>query len=657
MKNSFPKLHAGITVAIIACLGLAVSAPAAETLSLESILLRLAVFERGGGEEPLYQLREYVLARKDSPPERQACEEAFVTFLSGKATLAGKMAVCRQLRLIGSARSVAVLVRMLANPPTADMARYALENIPAPEADTALIAALKTSSGLMRTGIISSLGQRQAPGAAAALGRLLDDPDRQTTIAASNALGQIADTEAAGILAAALNRQREPLKSSVASALLHCAEIRLAHNRPADALDLCARVLTAAVPVPLRQAALRGKIAAAGSQAPRLILAALSGRDASLHEPAIVMVPLMLAAADLPPLCRLLPALPARAQCQLLVALAGYPRQSVLATVTAAVASRQLQVRLEALRILEKIGDASTVPLLAERAARARGEEQAAARASLWGVHGADADRAILDLLASASPDMRSELIQAVAERRIPAGKARLLELARSSEAADRLAAIRGLRLLAGADDLPLLLNLLSGLNEETEKEEMENTAAAVALTIERSDTRANAVKSLLARTPAVHERGPLLRVLGKIGDDSSLPLLRQTLAGNNAELADAAVRALADWPTVTARDDLLAIARTAPGLTQRVLALRAFVRLTGLERYRRPQAVVESLREALQLAGRADERRLVLGLLGDFPCAEALQLAESLATDAEVGAEARAAAEKISQQLKNPGG
>jgi hypothetical protein len=61
----------------------------------------------------------------------------------------------------------------------------------------------------------------------------------------------------------------------------------------------------------------------------------------------------------------------------------------------------------------------------------------------------------------------------------------------------------------------------------------------------------------------------------------------------------------------------------------------------------------VLSLKTALDLATRPDERKLVLGALPDFACPEALALAESLLTVEGVREEAQAAITKIKEVLQ----
>lgn len=150
-----------------------------------------------------------------------------------------------------------------------------------------------------------------------------------------------------------------------------------------------------------------------------------------------------------------------------------------------------------------------------------------------------------------------------------------------------------------------------------------------------------------------ISKRCLLYRTLGKIGDDSSLLLLRAALKDQDAQIQDAAFRALADWPNPTPREDLLEIAQKSTDLTRRVLALRGYIRMVSLEKYQSPEAAVRSLKMALDLATRPDEKKLVLGALPDFACPEALALAESLLTVEGVREEAQAAIDKIKEILE----
>jgi len=87
--------------------------------------------------------------------------------------------------------------------------------------------------------------------------------------------------------------------------------------------------------------------------------------------------------------------------------------------------------------------------------------------------------------------------------------------------------------------------------------------------------------------------------------------------------------------------------------LNQRVLAVRAYIRMIGLEPYRAPEAAAADLLKVLALSPRPEEKKLVLGALVRFPCVSSLKTAESLLADASVAAEAKLAADRIRRALK----
>jgi len=308
---------------------------------------------------------------------------------------------------------------------------------------------------------------------------------------------------------------------------------------------------------------------------------------------------------------------------------------------------------MAALKALEKAGDASVVLSLAQTAAVPPRLEQTAARTSLWGLKGKDVDERILSLLAEQMDEgVLAELVQSVGERRIFAGKSLAAQQTESPSSKVRAQALRALRAIGTPSDIPGLLDLLLKTPAEADQIAIENSVVGLAQKISNPNGRAGAVRALLAPESGITNRAPLYRVLGKIGDGSSLLLLREALLDKDPGIIEAAVRALASWPTATARDDVFEIARTSKNEVHKVLALRGFVRMVGLDRYRLPEASVMDLENALQLVSRPEERKLILGVLPDFACPEALKAAAMLLKDNEVKDEAKLALDKIQKKL-----
>jgi len=633
--------------------------------SLATILQEVDSFEHSKNDEVLYRLREYILTHRVSEDARADSEERLLGFLAMSQNLDAKMAVCRELRLIGGEKSVSLLAKMLADDKTTDMARYALEKIPGPAADRAMLSALAAGKGEIKIGLISSLGQRKSEEAVNGLADLLSGQDPAVSSAAAISLGKIATVEAAAVLSGAVDKTGGDLRTEVAFALLGCADGLLQAGEAGKAAGIYDRILSApsqAFPAVLRKSAMRSRIAAAGGDGgARIILDVLSHGPEDMHQPAIGMIVKIFAEPDIGPVCALLPKLPETSQVQLLPVLSGYPSWAVLPALLEAARNPRPPVRIAALQALGKAGDVSTARFLAERAAAARGDEQEAARLSLWTLRGKDVDEAVLFGLVSAASDaVRNECIQAIGERQILAGKAHLISQAASGPDQNRQEAMRALRGLVRPEDLFSLLELLLGLKDETAQEEMQNTIAAAARQVSDPFTRSSLVEEMLEpgtgstrqRVTDPAKRCLLYRTLGKIGDDSSLPLLRAGLKDGREDVRDAAVRALLEWPNNTPQEEVLAIAGSAKNPVHQVLALRGFVRMVGLNKYQSPEAAVRSLKTVLKLAARPEETILVLGVLPDFACPEALELAESLLLAEGVQAEAEIAVARIKVSL-----
>ncbi len=643
---------AALLVAVLA-LGASFAGQAAPA-SLDQILKAVATFNGGIDSAPFWALRDYVYARKDDPAARAQCEDALLAFLGTRATPIAKMAVCRHLRLIGGDKSVPVLAKMLTAPETSDMALYALAKIPGPAADLALRTSLGNTSGAAQISVINALGVRGSREAVPALVPFLGQTKTDAAKAAAYVLGRLGGPASAAALTKALAAAPADLKSILASSLLACAEQLLKDKDAAAAAALYDKVLTANLSSAMNRAAMRGKISAAGDKAAEVVMNALQGNDAARQDAAVLKVRDVIPPDAIGTLCGLYPVLPERVRIELLPVLAGYPKTTVGPVILATAKGDVPAVRRAALKAMEIAGDAAVVPFLAETGAKARGAEQAAARNALASIKGQDVDAAILEGLGrKTGEDIQSELLLAVSERRIFAAKSVVSSFLGADSPRLRMQAVKGLRTIGTPSDIPAVLDRLLKCEEDAELQETQTTAAALAMKIANPDGRANAIESRLAEEKSPAGRARLIAVLGRIGDDSALPQVRAALTEMNADVVDAAARALAAWPTGTPIEDIWKIAKTSPNETHRLLALQGFIRLTAAAQYRLPEAAVGDLKIASESARRPEEKRLVLAALPVFAGPAALELARTIGADPAVKAEADAAVKAINERMK----
>jgi hypothetical protein len=338
-----------------------------------------------------------------------------------------------------------------------------------------------------------------------------------------------------------------------------------------------------------------------------------------------------------------LPNLSATGQVQLLAALAdcGQPG-AARAAVMGAAKSRNEEVRIAALKALAVLGDESTVTLLAEIAALSTGAERRTARESLYSLKGAKVDERIIGSVLGAEPGVKVELVRSIAQRRINAGAKTLLTTVQDSDSKVRLESWKALRVVDNRK-VPGLISLMLKAQSDTERREAEKTVAAVANTFAKSE-RAMPILQQLASTDDVDAACSLLRVLGKTGGDGGLEMLRGTLNEDDPKLVDAAIRGLVEWPDDEPMAELFKIAQISESEVHRVLALRGYVRMIGLEE-RSPKEAVKMYRLAMSQAADTSAKKMVLSGLAEVKSVAAMKFVADYVDDDELGAEAASAA------------
>ncbi|MBP7050401.1 MAG: HEAT repeat domain-containing protein [Phycisphaerae bacterium] len=384
----------------------------------------------------------------------------------------------------------------------------------------------------------------------------------------------------------------------------------------------------------------------------KMVIDALKSPDAEMQTGAIAIVREIGGAEVTKALAQELPNLGPTAQVQLLSALADRGDVLALPAVIEAGKSKDESVRVAALKAVGQLGNASSVPLLAERAASSKGVEQKAARESLYRLRGAEVDAAVLQNLAAAKSEVKVELVSAVGERNIAGSVETLLKAAKDEDRKVRTESLKVLRGVGKPEDMPALVNLLLEVKTDSDRTEAEKTIAIVAHKIEDATRQAAAVLQVLPNVKDNPNRASLLRVLGRIGDSSALPTLRTALTAREAEIQDAAIRALSDWPTAEPVPDLLKVAQTAENAKYKVLALRGFVRLLGLASDRSAEETIDLYKKAMELAVDAQEKKRVLSGLASAKSLAALNMAAQYLDDLPLHLEAESATVQIAQSV-----
>ena len=622
-----------------------------QVVSANDALEKIRTYRFGQDRRYLAAVEQMVVACRANPAQRQKLASSLATVLQSDATYDGKQFVCRQLALIGTERQVPVLAKLLVDEQLSHMALYALMPIGSGAVDEVLRDALDQTRGRTKVGIINAVGNRRDRKATDELIALLGSNEGDVSAAAASALGKISGPKAAGALGTALSRASVPLRLVLADAYLNCADDFLKHGDTKSAAAIY-KQMYASDNMPLIQAAaLRGLAMSGSPHAPALLIEAIVEGDRQTQRVAAQLVRELPGEAMTKALVEKLPNLPALSQILLLAALADRGDQSASPTVGQLCQSSDESVRIEAVKALGRLGDASAVKLLAERAANSGPAEQDAARKSLNLLCGNQVNARMVEELSQGDAKVRVELVRSLAQRGATEAVGRLLQTAQDEKRSVRVESWRALRELCDREALGTLVELFLNTASE-DRPEAAKTVVALARRGADETQRTAPVLTKLKQTNDVGDRSSLLEVLGKIGGEKALITLRESLRDPSPQVRTTAIRALAEWPTDEPSRDLLSTVHTADNDQHRVLALRGYIRLIGVDTSRPPQEAFQMYRQALDLARNSPEKKMALSGLAKVNTLGSLQLVADYLPDEALRQEAEIAVLKITQAV-----
>jgi len=575
-----------------------------------------------------------------------AKQRELIAVLQSDAPKADKAIACKQLTICGTEAAVPALAPLLADMELASWARIPLEAIPGPAADAAFRNALGELKGRLLIGAINSIGVRRAAQAVDALIEKLGDRDAAVASAAAVALGHIGGDQAAQALTRALAEAPAGARSDVAIGCVLCAEQYLAAGQTAAAVKLYDTVRQADVPNQRHLEAIRGAILARGSEGVPLLVEQLESTDKE-----ILGIGLR-AARELPgrdvteALAKELDRLAPDRRPLLLLALADRHDEAVLPIVLGAAQKGSQDLRLTAIEILVRLGNASCVPALLEVATAGDRELSAAAAETLVRLADKRVDADLLARLPQAKGRMRQTLIELAAQRQIAAALPAMVASLQDSDAGIRNAAVEAVGILGQDQQAADLVKLLQQTNNSRDRAAIEKALLAVS-----GRCGITCIPHLLPLTQsddnALHMIG--LHALAIVGGPDALAQVKAAMDSKETAIQDEAVRILSTWPNnwpqdAEAGEILLTLAQSGAKMSHQVLGLRGYLQyVRGNDQLPNDEKVAR-IKDLLTHIQRPEERRRAIAVLGEIPTAAALELLTSFTQDSDVAEEAYSA-------------
>lgn len=578
--------------------------------------------------------------------------ELIAILASNDAPRADKAMACKRLTVYGSPAAVPELAKLLSDAELASWTRIALEAIPGSEADVALRDACASLSGKLLVGTINSIGVRRDQAAVEMLTGQLSNSDPQVAVAAAFALGKIGGAKATTGLQAALASDSETVRSAAASGCVLCAEQALAAGDAAGAIEVYDQVRSAKVPEQRIVEATRGAIIAHGADGIPLLVETLRSPERKLFYVALQTareIPSQELATAL--LAEVASANPQRAPL-IVQALADMPGTVDVQTIVelAANASSK-EVRVAAIDAIGRTGDASCVAPLLKIATESE-DLVAPVKAALVNIPDEAVNQEIVTRLPEAQGDVDGQLlIEVVGLRRIEATDA-LIQALDSSRPTVRHSALESLGRTVAPERLGLLIKQVVSPKHGEDFDAAATALKTAAIRMPDREATAGELSAAMKDAPPAAQIA-ILEILGRMGGPQALKTLASYAGGDNVDLKDTSSRLMGEWMTADAAPVLLKLATTGPADKFQVRAMRGYIRIARQFVMPEPERVAMCA-EAMQACKQDNERKMVLDVLQRYPSRGTLELAIKATQAGNLRDEAKTAAQRIGEKLKD---
>ena len=567
--------------------------------------------------------------------------------IQGECTVEGKRFACRMLHEFGGEACVYALVGLFKSPDTFQAALTALETNRSAAATNALTAAVKEAKeGPVQLAAIASLGRQAGEKAVPTLKGLLAGADDAVTAQAANSLAISGGKPGCTAVAEATKAAPADKKAIYAAPCLQCA-------MEEGNAEWLAMLHGAEFPANVRVAALGGLVKADPAKAPVFIMEALNDPDPGIARVALGLARKTQGSEITAALSKEVQTAAPGQQAALLNVLAARGDKSAVDAAKGLAGNEDNAVAVAALRALGKLGDEAVASFLVEKATSGKGDVKTTAQDALAVLRGEKVDGVLVDLAKKGGEAaLRAQALNSLADRRAIPCRDAVLALASDKDATVAAEAVKSLRILAQAENVPALIALLCAAGDGPQQDNISRAIVAVCERNTDADKRADQVLAALDKAGKPEQQAALVGVLAGIGNKAGLDALRARVDKAVPAVRAAIISAYASWPTAIPADDLLAILKNPRDDKERASVFASYVSLLRKDDLEPADKLCARYAEAAQLAKDKSEKRFVLSGVANIAAPEALTLVDELGKDGDLAAESQQAQLRIAKAI-----
>ncbi|HSI85982.1 MAG TPA: ThuA domain-containing protein [Candidatus Methylacidiphilales bacterium] len=595
-------------------------------------LKALASYDLGGDRESVAALQDYL---RYADAQGRAKGEADILPLLGAASTpyGARDTICRWLGLIGTARSVPALEKLLTEEKLANPAVYALIEIPGAEADAALMRYLEKAPDDIRPAVIGAVGRRRIASAVPALAKLAGSTKKPEAIAALNALGAIGSAAALD----ALIKLHVPEDDQVTlNWAIHASAAQLVMSKNKSENDLAFNQLkTLALNnnagSSLRVAAATAIIRSGEPQALEVVLPLLHDPDARVAANVAAVAPGIQNKDVAQVLSTAMATLTPQVQAVLVRSFATRQDATAQSIISKGLDSADADVRGAAILALGNSRDAAMVDQLIGLLAKNDNDGKAATEA-LKRCAAPSAGEQIRNALGKSQGPARAALLLVVADRLDALATDAAVTATTDDDDSVRGAASAALEKLAREQDLPKLIELLNTQLKANERKSLEKALLTSSRAFKDADQPAEKMqKALTGATP--EGRRILIVGLASLGSPKASAALASMLQAPEVDARKEVIRALSSSRAPFVVTLLLDACKNAKEPSERILALRGYLD-TVQDQQGPADTKVDLYQAAWPLAERQEEKDVIIGGLKKIGNNKSRKLLETLAPE-----------------------
>jgi len=315
----------------------------------------------------------------------------------------------------------------------------------------------------------------------------------------------------------------------------------------------------------------------------------------------------------------------------------------VLPAVLKLAQSAPVDLRIVAIGALDRMGNASCVPVLLEAATADNAQLARAAKMAIARIEDDAVDADLLSRLPQSSGTQRQALIELAGSRRIEKALPTVLKSAQDPDPGIRRAACDTLGILGKTSEAAELVQLLKQSRDARERAEYER-ALSLICGREGASCLPHIVPLMQNGDPALRLAG--LHLLATVGGPDSVAAVKIAINDQDETVRDETVRTLSGWPSnwpddVGVAEPLLALAQSGKKPVYKIQGMRGYLQYLQGTKNLEADAKVAKVQAALPIIERPEERLLAISVLGSIPTPGALTLLIEFSKDAALTEEA----------------